>query len=116
MGSGITPPFDTFVCAFLGAAIKLIVMFVMRLKSLVGAALVLVFTMAITIGPYVILLSASLCILAMHLFLKVSRRVIQPGISLVLARLYESEHGVLTQVGVVVGGAVKLIEELSKHI
>ena len=44
--------------------------------------------------------------------LKLSQPVIKPVLSLILERLYESERGILTQLSIGLGAAVKLVQEL----
>lgn len=48
--------------------------------------------------------------------LKLARPVLQPVLSLVLARLYESDKGVLTQISLALGSAVKVLQEVLKSL
>ena len=76
------------------------------------AAVVVGSFLAWTIGPHIALLAVIVTVFVGYLVLKAMRPLIEPTLSMALARVYESERGVLTLVGVVVGGTAKLIEEI----
>jgi hypothetical protein len=70
----------------------------------------------LSIGPVICLFILFIVGVAGDLFLKFSRPVLQPITSLVLARLYESNNGVLAQLGVFIGAVIKLIDEGMKRL
>ena len=48
--------------------------------------------------------------------LKLLRPLLQPLISLLLERLYESKQGVLTQIAWILGAVSKAVQEILKHV
>ena len=55
-------------------------------------------------------------VLATIAALKLARPALQPALSLVLARLYESDKGVLTQFSLALGSVAKVVQEVVKKL
>ncbi len=67
------------------------------------------------VGPALFILILLVIGLTGSLLLRLSKPVAQPLTSLVVARLYESDRGVFSQLGVFIGATVKLIDEALKR-
>jgi len=78
--------------------------------------LVLIFIFAGVFGPLVLFVTLMLSGLLINIGLSKLEFILKPIISLLLARLYDAEKGVITQIGVIIAAAVKLTDEIIKRI
>lgn len=110
---------DTSLEPFFGELLKAMVGGLLDFSTYARKFLWFVFKISVfclVLGPSLFMTALFLLGVIADIFLKVTRPLIQPMTSLVLARLYESSNGVFAQIGIFVGATLKLIDEGIKRL